>query len=124
MVKLRCRGTLGDVPVRVFHGDDSDAFRLLIAETLPDEGGIEVVGGAATADATIAGVQETQPDAVLLDRLGGPELVDAVRAAAPNARIVLLTGYAAESAPGIAQAADAYLVKTAPTSAIAAAVRG
>ena len=57
------------MPVRVFHGDDNDAFRLLIETTLPDEGGIEVVGGAGTADEVVAGVEREQPDVVLLDQL-------------------------------------------------------
>ena len=113
------------MPVRVFHGDDNDAYRLLIKSTLPDEGGIELVGGAGTADEVVAGVEREQPDVVLLDQLHGGQLIDRLRAAAPSARVVILSGYAAGSGSAeLEQGADAYVVKTAPLSEIAAAVRG
>jgi DNA-binding NarL/FixJ family response regulator len=82
--------------VRVFHCDDSAAFRLLISELLSDEPGIELVGQADATDATIAGVARTRPDVVLLDLRGGdlgPELVPGVRAVAPGAAIVVLSGW-------------------------------
>jgi DNA-binding NarL/FixJ family response regulator len=113
------------VPVRVFHGDDSDAFRLLVSETLPDEGGIEVVGGAGTAAEVVEGAARLRPDVVLLDQIGGAELLDRVRAASPGVRIVILSGFQ----PGwgnteLEAGADGYVVKTASTAEIAAAVRG
>ena len=113
------------MPVRVFHGDDNDAYRLLIAKTLPDEGGIELVGGAGTADAVVAGVEREQPDVVLLDQLHGQQLIERVRAAAPGVRIVILSGYEAGFGNHeLERGADAYVVKTAPLAALAAAVRG
>lgn len=82
--------------VRVFHCDDSRAFRLLIAEVLADAPGIELVGQAADAEAAVAGVAATQPDVVLVDLRGddlGPDLVAAVHAAAARAAIVVLSGW-------------------------------
>jgi DNA-binding NarL/FixJ family response regulator len=82
--------------VRVFHCDDSGAFRLLVAELLADEAGIELVGQAETTDGTIDGVRWTSPDVVLLDLRGGdlgPGLVAAVRAVAPSSAIVVLSGW-------------------------------
>jgi DNA-binding NarL/FixJ family response regulator len=82
--------------VRVFHCDDSGAFRLLVSELLADEPGIELVGQAGTTDATIAGVARTRPDVVLLDLRGGdlgPDLVGAVRGVAPGSAIVVLSGW-------------------------------
>ena len=113
------------MPVRVFHGDDNDAYRLLIGTTLPEEGGIEVVGGAGTADEVVAGVASEQPDVVLLDQLHGERLIERLRAAAPGVRVVVLSGYAAGSGDEeLERDADAYVVKTEPLSALAAAVRG
>jgi DNA-binding NarL/FixJ family response regulator len=82
--------------VRVFHCDDSDAFRVLLAELLADEPGIELVGQAGDRAATVAGVARTRPDVILLDLRGGdlgPGLVGEVRAAAPDAAIVVLSGW-------------------------------
>ena len=113
------------MPVRVFHGDDSDAFRLLIRETLPEHGDIAVVGGAGTADEVVDGVAREQPDVVLLDQLAGGGLIDRVREAAPGARIVILSGYdAGQGSEELERGADAYVVKTADLAVVAAAVRG
>lgn len=82
--------------VRVFHCDDSDAFRLLVREMLRDEPDIEVVGEAASSDGAIAGVGASDPDVVLLDLRGadlGPATVGAVHAAVPAAKIVVLSGW-------------------------------
>jgi DNA-binding NarL/FixJ family response regulator len=82
--------------VRVFHCDDSGAFRLLVAELLSEEPGIDLVGQSETADGTVAGVRRTAPDVVLLDLRGGdlgPGLVADVRAVAPDAAIVVLSGW-------------------------------
>ena len=111
--------------VRVFHGDDNDAYRLLIEKTLPDEGGIEIVGGAGTADEVVAGVERAQPDVVLLDQLHGGQLIERLRAAAPGARVVILSGYEEGSGNDeLERGADAYVVKSAPLAVLAAAVRG
>ena len=72
-------------PVRVFHCDDSEAFRVLVREVLAEAPDLELVGAAATAQAAVDGVRATAPDVVLLDLVGrdlGPELVDRVREAA------------------------------------------
>jgi DNA-binding NarL/FixJ family response regulator len=100
------------MPVRVFHGDDSESYRILIHEILasPD---IEIVGGAGTPEAVVEGIQETKPDVVLLDQFGGKPLIEAIREACPGARIVVLSGYNPEDGDkDLAAAADAYVVKT------------
>ena len=82
--------------VRVYHCDDSGPFRLLIAELLADVPGIELVGQADAVEATVAGVRRTHPDVVLLDLRGGdlgPGLVGRVRAVAPRAAIIVLSGW-------------------------------
>ena len=100
------------MPVRVFHGDDSESYRILIQEILagPD---IEIVGGSGTPEGVVRGVQETTPDVVLLDQFGGAPLVQAIREACPGAKIVVLSGYNPEAGDeDLAGAADAYVVKS------------
>src|SRR3712207_1656727 len=100
------------MPVRVFHGDDSESYRHLINEVLagPD---IEIVGGSGTPEGVVEGVKETKPDLILLDQFGGRPLIDAIREACPGAKIVVLSGYNPEDGDQeLAEAADAYVVKS------------
>ena len=100
------------MPVRVFHGDDSESYRHLIREVLvsPD---IEIVGGSGTPEGVVEGVQETKPDLILLDQFGGKPLIEALREACPTARIIVLSGYNPEDGDeDLAAAADEYVVKS------------
>ncbi len=100
--------------VRVFHGDDNDMYRRIVRELLPEDERIEMVGDAATPEEVVAGVADAQPDVVLLDQMGGRELVDRVRAAAPTARVIVHSGYQpGEGDQAMAASADAYVVKAA-----------
>jgi DNA-binding NarL/FixJ family response regulator len=113
------------VTVRVFHGDDSDAYRNLISAVLPQQGGIDVVGGAGSPDELIAGIERERPDVVLLDQLKEPGLLERVRAAAPGVRVVVLSGWEPGFGdPELERGCDAYIVKTADLAVLAAAVRG
>jgi DNA-binding NarL/FixJ family response regulator len=112
------------VPLRVFHGDDSEPFRRLIAEVVPDDD-IEMCGDAGTPDDVIAGVAREQPDVVLLDQFDGPDFIDRLRAVAPGVRVVLLSGFRpGHGDPELESRADGYLVKTAGIEEMRAAVRG
>ncbi len=100
------------MPVRVFHGDDSESYRHLIREVLasPD---IEIVGGSGTPEGVVEGVQETKPDLILLDQFGGKPLIEAIREACPAAKIIVLSGYNPEDGDQeLAAAADAYVIKS------------
>jgi DNA-binding NarL/FixJ family response regulator len=111
-------------PVRVFHGDDNESYRFLVRECLPD-GDLAVVGDAGDPDAIVDGVQRAQPDVVLLDQLGGGELVERIRAAAPGVRVIVLSGYhPGDGDPGLAAGADGYVVKAADFDAVRTAVLG
>jgi DNA-binding NarL/FixJ family response regulator len=99
--------------VRVFHCDDSEAFRVLVREMLCDLGGVELVGDAGTLDATLAALPAARPDVILLDlieRAREDELLALLREAAPGARMVLYTGMPAEHVPA---GADAHVHKSA-----------
>ena len=83
------------LPVRVFHCDDSESFRLLVREMLRELGDVEVIGDAATVDAALAALPDADPDVVLLDLLeerDEDELVGELRDAAPEARFVVYSG--------------------------------
>lgn len=81
--------------MRVFHCDDSEAYRRLLEISLDGREGIDVVGGAGDRASVLAGIGETQPDIVLLDAIApdfGTDLVADIIEAAPAARVVVLSG--------------------------------
>jgi DNA-binding NarL/FixJ family response regulator len=83
--------------VRVFHCDDSDAYRRLTELSLDGRDDIEIVGGAGDRAGALAGISEAQPDIVLLDAIApdfGTDLVADILDAAPGARVIVLSGLA------------------------------
>jgi len=84
------------VPVRVFHCDDSESFRVLVREMLREFGGdVEVVGDAATIDGALAALPQADADVVLIDLIDEhdeDQLVSRLRDAAPEARFVVYSG--------------------------------
>jgi DNA-binding NarL/FixJ family response regulator len=101
--------------IRVFHCDDSEAFTRLVAFWLSEHDDIEHVGAAHTAEAALAALGEVDADVVLLDTLGRPgddTLLLAVRDAAPQARVIVYSGYVRLMQEGaLGHEADAYLEK-------------
>ena len=88
--------------VRVFHCDDSMAFRLLVREMLQPYGDVEVVGDAASLDEAVARLPQADADVVLVDlfeRERGEELLQVLAEAAPAARLIVYTGMPEEHAP-------------------------
>jgi two-component system response regulator DevR len=87
--------------IRVFHCDDSLAYRRLVRAMLATDPGIEIVGEAASHAEALEGIAATQPDLVLLDMVVGPRdpgFADALCAAAPGARLLILSGHPAQRA--------------------------
>jgi len=103
---------LGVVQVRVFHCDDSAAFRVLVREMLRELGDVEVVGEAASVDAALSGLAAVNADVVLLDLIGDAgedELVALLRPVAGGARFVVYSGMPERTG----DAADGHLHKAA-----------
>ena len=101
--------------IRVFHCDDSEAFTRLVAFWLAEHDDIEHVGQAHTAEDALAALPAARPDVVLLDTLGRPgddALTLAIRAAAPQAKVIVYSGYVRLMQEGaLGQTADGYLEK-------------
>src|SRR5688500_5663420 len=100
------------MPVRVFHGDDSESYRHLIREVLAT-GEIELVGGAGTPEGVLEAIKDCDPDVILLDQFGGAPLMEGIRAAFPDVKVIVLSGYNPEDGDqDLAAMADAYVVKS------------
>jgi DNA-binding NarL/FixJ family response regulator len=80
--------------------DDHTMITQLLATTLANSPNIEVVGTAATAAAGVLGAKEHQPDVILLDFLlpdaDGTDTVGQIIDAAPDTRVLVITGAADE----------------------------
>ena len=104
-------------PIRVLVVDDSPDLRFLVRRALAERGEFEVIGEAGDGAAAVQRATELQPDLILLDidmpRMGGLEALPRLRAAAPNARVVMLTSYEREQMERVALANGAvgYLQK-------------
>ncbi len=97
---------------RVFHCDDSTAFRVLVREMLHDLGDVDVVGEAGTLPDALAALPDAGADVVLVDLLDherGQELLGLLGAAAPGVRLLLYTGMPADRVP---EGADGHVHKS------------
>lgn len=107
--------------LRVLVVDDAEDLRLVVRLALEREGTFVVVGEAGDGRAAIEAAQALQPDIVLLDlampRVGGLEALPEIRAAAPEAQVVVLTGLPRHDNEPAARAAGAvgYLEKGVPS---------
>jgi chemotaxis response regulator CheB len=109
--------------VRVFHCDDSGAYRALLRAQLQDDAGIDIVGDAPDIDGAVRGVRATQPDVVLLDLLDAArDAVGELLAVSPATKVVVLSGYPREYGEGRRGTAFAYVEKDAPLDELRAAV--
>jgi len=103
--------------VRVFHCDDSAAYRALIRAELEDDGEIEVVGGASSVSRALGELAAARADVVLLDLLDtSGDAVGALERAAPSVRVIVLSGHPREYGEPRRAGAFAYVEKSAPMS--------
>jgi len=105
---------------RVLVVDDDPDYRLLVRLALEPGGRFAVVAEAGDGPAAVAEAHREQPDVVLLDcRLPGADAFDILpdlRAAAPDARVVLVSGHDAADLRVASRSAGAvgYLTKETP----------
>ena len=106
-------------PITVAIVDDTEDIRFLLRAALT-RGGMEVVAEAGDGLLGIDVVSETQPDVVLLDLampvMDGRTALPQIKRAAPEARVIVLSGFGADllSEELIALGADGYIEKGHP----------
>jgi DNA-binding NarL/FixJ family response regulator len=115
--------------IRVLIADDHPLVREAVKVRLSVEDDFEVVGEAGDGKAALAAVRTLAPQLVILDLhmpgLSGSELVSAMRAAAPDARILVLTGSLERRTVRdvLAAGADGYVLKEDETEELVSALR-
>jgi two-component system nitrate/nitrite response regulator NarL len=120
--------------IRILVVDDHTLFRRGLTALLSRDARFNVIGDAADAGEAQRRAQELQPDLILLDNhlpgVNGVDALPALREAAPDARVLMLTVSEDEQdlATALRNGACGYLLKTmegdALTKAILRAVRG
>jgi DNA-binding NarL/FixJ family response regulator len=111
---------------RVLVVDDDPDYRLLVRLALAPGSGFEVVADAGDGDEAVAEAKRVQPDLVLLDcTMPGADAFDALpglRKVAPDARVVLVSGYDPAELRSASRSAGAvgYLTKDTPARRLAA----
>jgi CheY-like chemotaxis protein len=105
-------------PARVLIVDDEPPIRTLLRLVLRRDERFDLVGEAVDAEEGIARAADLQPDVVLLDLLmpgqHGRDALPALRAAAPDAMILVLSSLSAldEEHAALAAGASGYLEKS------------
>ncbi len=116
-------------PIRVLVVDDHTLFRRGLTALLSRDAGVEVVGDAADAGQALRKAEELQPDVILLDNhlpgVNGVDALPALRIAAPNACILILTVSEDENdlVAALRGGAIGYLLKTIEGDALVAAIQ-
>ena len=111
---------------RVLVVDDDPDYRLLVRLALAPGSGFEVVAEAGDGHAAVAEAEREQPDLVLLDcTMPGADAFDTLpglRKAAPEARIVLVSGHDPADLRSASRSAGTvgYLTKETPARRLAA----
>jgi DNA-binding NarL/FixJ family response regulator len=116
-------------PIRVLVVDDHAVVREGLRAFLELQDGIEVVGEAADGEAALAAVAQQEPDVVLMDlvmpRLDGAGAMRALRATAPDVRVIVLTSFADDERllPAIQAGAAGYLLKNVQPAELTRAIQ-
>jgi DNA-binding NarL/FixJ family response regulator len=109
--------------------DDNHALRELLRVVVGLESDLHVAGEARNGEEAIVEAKRLQPDVILLDLampvLTGLDALPAIKAAAPRAHVVALTGFSAEVVEEVVlrAGADSLLEKGVHPDSIADAIR-
>ena len=109
---------------RVLLVDDAEDIRMLLRMAMKKHGGLTVVGEAADGVEAVQQASELRPDLVLLDlampRMDGLEALPLIRAAVPDVRVIVLSGFSHDALAdkAIEAGADHYVVKGGSTRAL------
>lgn len=115
-------------PIRILVVDDHTLFRRGLTALLARDPQLLVVGDAADAGEALRRAGELQPDLILLDNhlpgVNGVDALPALRDAAPDARVLMLTVSEDEQdmAAALRGGASGYLLKTIEGDALVVAI--
>ena len=128
-IRLPVAGRAGGDVVRVYLCEDDDALRQLLRVALEEHGDIRVVGDAGDGRTGVEGIEVTQPDIVVLDLglpgLDGIDAIPLIRQGAPDAQIIVFSGFQASQWSGLAMRLGVarYLEKGASMTEVCAVVK-
>jgi DNA-binding NarL/FixJ family response regulator len=120
--------TYDDAGAGVLICDDNDAMRSLLGAVVGASLGLRVLGEAADGNEAVALATRLQPNVILLDLAmpvrSGLEALPELRQVAPDARIIVLSGFAGSivAEEVIALGAAGYLEKGADPDTIVATI--
>src|SRR5918993_1622259 len=101
-------------PIRVLVVDDSPAVRAALAARLSDEDDLTVVGECEDGSQVVEAAARLHPDVVFMDLsmpvMDGIAATQALRAADPEARVIVLTGEDSGARPDAVAAGASALV--------------
>jgi DNA-binding NarL/FixJ family response regulator len=112
--------------IRVLLCDDSRSLATLVEHWIEDHEGLEFAGAIRHRAECFDAIQRTQPDVVLLDTMGDPHdgsTLAIIRDAAPDAKVIVYSGYVALLGEDALPRADAFLDKGADHDELIAAIR-
>jgi two-component system, NarL family, response regulator DesR len=115
--------------IRVMLVEDQALVLAALAALLEIEGDLQVVARATSGREALAALLDTSVDVVVTDvempELGGLELCAMIKQRRPTIRVVILTTFARSGylKRAMEAGASAYLLKEAPASSLAAAIR-
>jgi two-component system, chemotaxis family, chemotaxis protein CheY len=114
--------------IRVLICDDEPTMRSLLNVVIVRRAGMSVAGEASDGTESIAQAERLQPDVILLDlampRMTGLEALPLINGVAPNAKVVILSGFAASFIEDdvVAHGTAGYLQKGVEPDEIVAAI--
>lgn len=112
--------------MRVLIADDRPRSRQGLRALLATQLEIEVIGEAGDGREALQLVEESRPDAVVMDArmpaMDGLTATRAIKERWPEVRVIVLTMYGSHRANAIASGADAFLVKGCPSEELLEAI--
>jgi DNA-binding NarL/FixJ family response regulator len=116
-------------PIRIVIADDHPIFRAGLLGLLSGQEDFQIVGEAANGREAVSVVRHATPDVLLVDlqmpELDGVGAIRAIREAAPNTRILVLTTYDTDGdiLRAVEAGATGYLLKDTPREELFKAIR-
>jgi two-component system, NarL family, invasion response regulator UvrY len=117
-----------DAEIGVLICDDVDAMRMLLRVVVELRPGLRVVGEASDGNQAVTEAKRLQPDVILLDLsmpgLTGFDALPEIRQVAPEAKVIVLSGFVASTtAPKVLEiGASLFIEKGADPEEIVAAI--